>query len=203
MFNFTAKQVYFYPTCIGCKQGVRKVAAKIRSEHGNPPVQIKNAGIGNGSTVEDLEENRLRAVSDVNIISYFFLATNVDYSCTKAAAMAFHEGLGQELRLIHNAPRVKTSVVHPTKVRTEMIDYLVKSGKLNSTTGLPDDVAGAVINQLYSGYKAQLVVPPSLGWVSLVRGTPSWFREYIRNSLSAMLIKAGHGHAPRREGVDP
>lgn len=113
------------------------MAENIRLEHGDPTVLINNAGIGNNKSILDLLEPGLRKIFDVNIIAHFTLlqqflpamiranhghivtvaslasfstqASNVDYACTKAAALALHEGLGQELKHIYNAPKVRTS----------------------------------------------------------------------------------------------
>lgn len=41
--------------------------------------------------------------------SFYSQAQNVAYASSKAAAMAFHEGLGQELRTRFNARKVRTS----------------------------------------------------------------------------------------------
>lgn len=84
-----------------------------------------------------ISETLVRKVFDVNIISHFLLlkeflpamvtqnhghivtlasmasfmvqASNVDYACTKAATLAFHEGLNQELKLLYKAPAVRTT----------------------------------------------------------------------------------------------
>jgi NAD(P)-dependent dehydrogenase (short-subunit alcohol dehydrogenase family) len=46
----------------------------------------------------------------------------VSYSMTKAAALAFHEGLSAELRgKKMNAPEIKLTCVHPTWSSTDMI----------------------------------------------------------------------------------
>lgn len=98
---------------------------------------INNAGIGNAKSILELPESRLRSIFDVNIIAHFLLlqeflpalvranhghivtiaslasfstqASNVDYACTKAGTLALHEGLGQELKHIYKAPKVRTS----------------------------------------------------------------------------------------------
>jgi all-trans-retinol dehydrogenase (NAD+) len=87
---------------------------------------INNAGIGNAYTVLDIPIEALRKLFDINLISHWStvqeflpdmiankkghimsvaslasfvaLAGAVDYSATKAALLAFHEGLTQELK---------------------------------------------------------------------------------------------------------
>jgi short-subunit dehydrogenase len=116
---------------------INRVAERIRSEHGDPTVLINNAGIQWNKPILELPQDRLHATFEVNIISNFLLvkeflpamvsnnhghivtvaslasfttrAVNVDYACTKSAALAFHEGLGQELRHIYRAPLVRTT----------------------------------------------------------------------------------------------
>lgn len=83
----------------------------------------------------------------------------------------------------------ESSVVHPTWVRTAMTQDLFNTGKLNDTTVDPDHLAGLIVDQIYSGYGAQLVVPPNLGWVSVVRGLPTWLQENIRDGVTTTVLK--------------
>ncbi len=113
------------------------MAQKIRKDHGDPTVLINNAGIGLNKTILDETEAELRRVFDVNTISHFLLvqeflpamiarnhghvvtiasmasfvvhAQNVDYTCTKASSLAFHEGLAQELKSRYNANKIRTT----------------------------------------------------------------------------------------------
>jgi all-trans-retinol dehydrogenase (NAD+) len=115
------------------------VAETIRKEHGEPTVLINNAGTGTNKTILDETEAELRRVFDVNTISHFLLAKefvpamakrnhghivtvasmasfmvhaqNVDYTCTKASCLAFHEGLAQELKSRYDANKVRTTSV--------------------------------------------------------------------------------------------
>jgi all-trans-retinol dehydrogenase (NAD+) len=52
--------------------------------------------------------------------SYMSIPQLSEYSCSKAAALALHEVLTAELVHRYNAPRVRTSVICPTKVATQM-----------------------------------------------------------------------------------
>lgn len=91
------------------------------------------------ATILDESEEQIRRIFDVNTIAHFLLikeflpamirhdhghivtlaslasfvtgVKNVDYSCTKASALAFHEGLTQELRHVYNARKVRTRSV--------------------------------------------------------------------------------------------
>jgi short-subunit dehydrogenase len=112
------------------------VAAKIRKAHGDPTVLINNAGIGAEGTILDKAEATVRKTFEVNSLSHFLtvkeflpsmikrnhghvvtvasaasfvsIGEMVDYSCTKASALAFHEGLTQEIRYWYGAKKVRT-----------------------------------------------------------------------------------------------
>ncbi|VUC38070.1 unnamed protein product [Clonostachys rosea] len=208
----------FYRIDLSDPAAIASIADRVRKEHGDPTVLINNAGIGNAMPLLGLSEPKIRKVFEVNIIALILLvreflpsmvqrnhghviniasmasfatqASNVDYGCSKAAVLSFSEGLAQELRHIYKAPMVRTSVVHPTWVHTPMIARLKEQGKMRDPTVSPEEVAGRVVDQLYSTYGAQIVVPGSLGWVSLLRGFPGWLQEGIRDSVSVDLLSA-------------
>jgi all-trans-retinol dehydrogenase (NAD+) len=131
-----APNVHYYKTDITSSKAIAEVASSIRSSYGHPTVLINNAGIGFGYTILEVPEDSLRKIFEVNTISHFLtvkeflpemvkqnhghvvtvasmasfvtIAQNTDYSCTKAGAMAFHEGLTQELKHRYRAPKVRT-----------------------------------------------------------------------------------------------
>jgi short-subunit dehydrogenase len=116
---------------------ISNAAEAIRKSHGNPTVLINNAGIGVGRTILTESEEGIRKTFDVNIVAHFLIvkeflpamveknhghvvtvasmssfvapAQMVDYACTKAALVAFNEGLASELRSRYKAPNVRTT----------------------------------------------------------------------------------------------
>lgn len=98
---------------------------------------INNAGIVLFKNILDESDDERRRIFDVNIFAHFTLvqellpgmiaknhghivtvasmasfytqAQNVSYACTKSAAMAFHEGVAQELRARYGANKVRTT----------------------------------------------------------------------------------------------
>lgn len=129
----------FYKTDVTSSSNIAEVAAAIRRDIGHPTVLVNNAGIGHCKPILEETEAQIRATFDVNNIAHFLLvkeflphmiernhghvvtlasmasfvvwASNVDYSCTKAASLAFHEGLAQELRHRYEAHKVRTTCV--------------------------------------------------------------------------------------------
>jgi short-subunit dehydrogenase len=58
-----------------------------------------------------IEKNHGHVITIASMASFIGLGDMVEYSCTKASALAFHEGLRQELRLWYKAPKVRTTCV--------------------------------------------------------------------------------------------
>ncbi|KAJ5358226.1 hypothetical protein N7541_005384 [Penicillium brevicompactum] len=133
--------VSFYKANITNSADIAAVAATIRENHGDPTVLVNNAGVGHDGTILEEPESKIRQTFEVNTLSHFLMVKEflpamvkanhghvitiasmasfvalgemVDYCCSKASALAFHEGLRQELKYWYNAPNVRTSVIHP------------------------------------------------------------------------------------------
>lgn len=133
----TRGRTYHYQVDVTSREAVRDVGRRIRDEvGGDPTVLINNAGLAVGRPLLDGDEQTVRAVFGVNLLAHFWtaheflpamiardhghvismasvasyvtLASNVEYSCTKAGVQAFHEGLGQDLRHRYGAKSVLT-----------------------------------------------------------------------------------------------
>ncbi|GJP87941.1 hypothetical protein CBS115989_10353 [Aspergillus niger] len=209
--------VHFYKADITSSAALHPVAEQIRREHGHPTVLVNNAGVANDGTILDETEAKIRLTFEVNAISHFLMVKEflpamiernhghvvtvaslasfmslgeiVDYSCSKASALAFHEGLGQELKYWYKATGVKTSVVHPLWVRTPMIQQLTDAGKQFKQPVLTvERVGNTIAKQILSGRSGQIILPESLWWISLVRAWPTWLQETARGLASKDLV---------------
>lgn len=79
-------------------------------------------------------------------------------------------------------------VVHPTWVRTPLIERLSQKKDFNEFVLEPETVANAVVAQILKGESAQLILPGRYGIaVPSVRGWPSWIQESMRNSVAQVL----------------
>jgi all-trans-retinol dehydrogenase (NAD+) len=129
--------VHYYKADISKPTEISTIAKVIRKEHGDPTILINNAGISVCRPLLSETEEQIRRVFDVNTISHFFTvkeflpamvkqnhghivtvasmssysvhAANIDYACSKASALAFHEGLAQEIKSRYKAPKVRTT----------------------------------------------------------------------------------------------
>lgn len=135
--NLKASNIFYYQVDITSSSQIASAASEIRKGQGDPTVIINNAGLGYLQPILEGTEAQIRKTFDVNTISHFLMAreflpamikknhghvvtiasmasylvhaANVDYACTKASALAFHEGLASELRVRYNAPNIRTT----------------------------------------------------------------------------------------------
>ncbi|KAL3459236.1 hypothetical protein BJX64DRAFT_291486 [Aspergillus heterothallicus] len=216
-FSLPAR-VTFYKADITSSASIAEVAEKIRAKLGDPTVLINNAGVGHEGTILQKPEAKIRQTFEVNTVSHFLMVREfmpnmieknhghiitiasmasfiglgdmVEYSCTKASALAFHEGLRQELRLWYKAPRVRTSIVHPLWVRTPMIKVLTDAGsEFKQPILTPEMVSAAVVKQVVKQSSGQIILPSYYTPLSMLRALPNWFQEFARGVGSRDFIK--------------
>jgi short-subunit dehydrogenase len=56
-----------------------------------------------------IKENHGHVVTIASLASYLAVSPTITYSSSKAGAMAFHEGLANELIVRYDAPKVRTT----------------------------------------------------------------------------------------------
>lgn len=208
----TNERAFYFKCDITSFSAVAETADAIRKTlGGDPSILINNAGLARRNSILDAPEASLRKILSVNLLamwfttkaflpamirenkghvvtvaslaSFFALSTSVEYSATKAGALAFHEGLACEIKNVYHAPGVITTIVHPDFVRTPMTepfaDVIEKTRKMMSV----EDVSRPVLNQIFSGRGAQIVVPKNLTFLSSLRGWPSYLQEGLRDVM--------------------
>lgn len=221
---FAVPNVHYYECDVSSQPLVFDAAEKIRKALGKPSILINNAGIGKPYTILDLPPGRPREVYNVNVLSHFntlqeFLPDMLEqkkgyimavasiasfwsgagmsaYSCSKAAVLALHETLNQELKHRYHCPEIKTAIVHPYFTRTNIIaDFVEQIEKRKSAPILePQDVAAAMVEQILSGKGGQLFMPKSTSiLIPLVRGLPTWVQEFLRDSVAKSEVNSEMG----------
>jgi len=141
-------RIQHYTCDITDRTAVMELAEKIRKQYGDPSILVNNAGVCYQHSILDASEKELNSLFDVNIISHYWTlqafvpamvanrkghvvalasmasyltaASLVPYSNTKHAVLSLYEGLQQELRVVHGAPEIKVTSVHPTFADTPM-----------------------------------------------------------------------------------
>ncbi|CAN8100361.1 unnamed protein product [Discula destructiva] len=194
---------------------IAETADKVRANVGSPSILVNNAGITGSHTILKTPSDFLERIFNANILSHWRLvqqfmpdmikndkghivtvasvnsfltnSANADYVATKAAALAFHEGLTCELKIWYKAPGVKTTIAHPSWVRTPMIERsILQSGqdpKILQSMLKPEEVAEVIIRQVIRRRGAQLFIPSFAAPISWLQGLPNWAQELVRDSF--------------------
>lgn len=101
----------------------------------------------------------------------------VDYSATKAAAISLHEGLRTELKVHHNAPAIRTTLVCPSTTNTKMFKGLRGSSAFFVPIKEPSYVASLVVDAIWAGESRQIVIPTFQSWsCAWLRAFPASYR---------------------------
>jgi all-trans-retinol dehydrogenase (NAD+) len=200
---------YFYCD-VTSSSSISDAAHSLRLTWGDPSILINNAGVGVPHSILETTNEWAEKIFKINIISHFWMVKEfmpdmvkknkghivglasmasfvappgiVDYASTKAAVLAFHEGLSMEIKHIYKTPGLLNTVVHPSWVKTPLVggyeDHLEKTqGKLMN----PVHIAKRITDQVFSCRGGQLVMPRELKVAAGIRGHPNWVQEIIRD----------------------
>lgn len=202
--------VQYFHCDLADKSSILKASSAVRASLGHPTVLINNAGCARGKTILDSTENDIRLTFNVNALSHYFLAQQflphmieknhgmvvtvaslagyltapsmVDYSSSKAAALAFHEGLTAELTTRYKADKVRTVVMCQGYTRTALFEGFAGNSLY------PETVAEEIVKAVLNGRSAHLVLPESSwGIVPKVRAWPVWMQYGLRKGLKNLM----------------
>ncbi|KAI2635288.1 NAD(P)-binding protein [Xylaria nigripes] len=200
--------VHYFKCDITSAIDLAETAEDIRDEVGEPTILINNAGVARGKTILETSEKDLKFTFDVNtfahyntvkeflpymikknhgmvvtvasIASWLSVPNMVDYSMSKAAAQAFHEGLSAELMTRYKAPRVRTILVNLGYAKTALFTGF----DTGSTFFIPalecETVADAICRQIFTGRSGQIVVPAFVRFFQLIQALPHWYAYRLR-----------------------
>lgn len=213
--------VRFYRCDIINSEAIAAAAAQIRTDLGaDPTVLINNAGILIARPMLEGTEAETRLTFEVNTLSHYRLAREflpamvsrnhgmvvtvaslaglvtvsnmVDYAASKAAAVAFHEGLATELVTRYGAPRVRTVLVTQTFTRTLLLGVISPEHSFTSPVLEPETVAEAIVDQVLTGKSGLVSLPGTTGWLSWqLRSLPLWLQNRVRNRLERQTRPPG------------
>ncbi|KAF9700124.1 hypothetical protein EKO04_001386 [Ascochyta lentis] len=212
--------IRYYQCDVTSRDSIHSTAHTIRPDLGSASILINNAGIGNAYTILDIPTEALRNMFDINLISHWStiqeflpdmiakkkghimsvaslasfvaLAGAVDYSATKAALLALHEGLTQELKHRYKCPEIKTTIVHPGWTKSAITSHeAIKAGLKQVGASLlePEDVADAMVKQIIAAKSGQIVLGPRIS--PKIRAFPMWLQEIVRDSQANVV--SGNG----------
>lgn len=207
-FN-TPKNVRYYKCDITSPATIAEVAAQIRKDVGSPTVLVNNAGVARGKSILSASEKDVRFTFDVNTLAHYWLAQEfvpamvkknhgmvvtvaslaayvtvpnmVDYAASKAAALAFHEGLTAELKTRYNAPKVRTVVVNQGYTKTPLFQGYNNDSKFLMPTLEPETVAEGIVEKILAGHSGQLILPGFGVTSTILRFLPHWAQIRVRS----------------------
>ncbi|PVH94861.1 NAD(P)-binding protein [Periconia macrospinosa] len=202
--------VHFFKCDLADPQSIAAAAASLKSTIGDPTVLINNAGLARGKHILSATEFDIRLTFNVNTLSHYFLAQQflphmiarnhgqivtvasqaayvtapkmVDYAASKAAALAFHEGLSAELSQVYNAPGVRTIIMAQGYTRTKLFEGFEGPGLF------PETVAEEIVKAVLRGESAHLTLPVH-GWpiIAGMRLLPGWIQYGVRKRLVSVM----------------
>ena len=202
--------VKYFHCDLASTTSITTAATSIRSTLGPPTILINNAGCARGKTILDATESDIRLTFNVNTLSHYFLTQQflphmiaqnhgmvvtvasyagyvtapqmVDYCASKAAALAFHEGLAAELASIYKAPKVRTVLMAQSYTRTKLFEGF------NSNALYPETVAEEIVKAVLGG-RSQHILLPAAGWyfVAGLRGQPLFMQYWVRKGLDNLM----------------
>ncbi|PQE19127.1 Short-chain dehydrogenase reductase SDR protein [Rutstroemia sp. NJR-2017a BBW] len=222
------KTAQFFQCDLSKHAEIADICAQIRNTMGHPTILLNNAGIASGKPLLETDDKEYQAMFDINTIAHFHLVKNflpnmiqhnhghiitiasmasfvtiplnVSYSQAKASAHAFHEGLSQEIKHIYGAPKVRTSIFHPSWVETPMTRFLTTAKGWDQPTLKASEVADSIVKCILEGRSRRVFLPGGYVWAATIKGWPSWVQEGVRNRGAGMVrALQGGGYAGGEE----
>jgi len=217
--------VHYYQCDVSDPKAVAEVAERIREDVGDPTILINNAGIVQGKLIIDLEPQEVQKTFGVNAVSHFYLLKEflpamiqaktghivsiasvlgtigcpqvADYSASKAAVTSLHEALRYELDARHGCPDIRTTLVSPGLLQTNLFASIAPQNQFFLPTVSPHDLVKKIIQALDTHESREIWEPLYTNYAWILRGLPSWMRDGAQ-----CLTGAGRAMAPFRRKRD-
>lgn len=209
--TYTAPPSVRYFRCdLASRASIEAAADAVRAAFGAPTVLINNAGCARGKTILDSSESDIRLTFNVNSLAHYFLVQQflpamikanhgmvvtvaslaayvsapsmVDYASSKAAALAFHEGLSSELVTHYKADKIRTIVMCQGYTRTKLFEGF------NQRALYPETVAEEIVKAVLKGKSGHFMKPETAwGIAPKVRGWPVWMQYGMRKRMDNLM----------------
>lgn len=209
--------VHYFACDITSTSAIETAASQIRSTVGKPTVLVNNAGVCRGKSLLNVTDRDLELTFGVNTIAHYklvrafvpdMIAANhgmivtvasvaawvtashmTEYAASKAASLAFHEGLSTELVTTHNAPRVRTVMVNQSYTRTSLFQgFGIKDSTFFGPPLYVDTLVDEMVAQILRGESGQIIMP---GWYKIVgahlRSFPHWMQIRVRQDTADIM----------------
>ncbi|KAF2830520.1 NAD(P)-binding protein [Ophiobolus disseminans] len=202
------KGVVYYQCDVSDAKQVEAAAAKIVEDLGVPTILINNAGIVHKKSILDTTAEEVEQTFRVNTLSHFhtlrtFLphmlregrgtivtvssvlghlgAANLSaYTASKAALLALHHSLRAELAQIPEAKEIKTILVTPGQMSTQMFADVNPPSNFFGPTATPADLGKSIIKLIEKGESGEVAIPLYSHWIGFFFVLPVGIQQLIR-----------------------
>lgn len=199
---------------------IRATCAEVKSSVGYPTVLINNAGFARGKNILETTDNDLRLTFQINSMCHYQLVREflpdmvaknhgmiitvaslaayvtapslVDYAASKAAALAFHEGLQAEIATVFKAPKIRTVAVCQGYTKTALFEGFNKGDGFVEYPLDPETVAEAIVKAVLKGRSDHICLPRGNSLISGLAGWPIFLQGSIRKDTKKKM-KAWNG----------
>ncbi|KZS97932.1 retinal short-chain dehydrogenase/reductase [Sistotremastrum niveocremeum HHB9708] len=203
--------INFYECDVSNWEAVSAVHQKIVDEVGHPTIIINNAGIVHGKSLLDLAPKDIERTFNVNVLGYFWILKAFlpellkqksghivtvgsvlgllgipslsDYCASKAAVINLHETLRYELDTKYCTPNIRTTLLMPGHIETEMFSGIkMPESFLNKFVAprlAPHTVVKAIIAALDDQESRTIRLPFYTHLVPWINLSPSYIQDFF------------------------
>ncbi|KAF2130438.1 NAD(P)-binding protein [Dothidotthia symphoricarpi CBS 119687] len=207
------KGVVYYQCDVGDARQVEAVAAKIVKDLGPPTILINNAGIVHTKSILDttaeeveqtfrvntlshfttlrtflpymLHERRGTIVTVASVLGYLGAANLSAYTASKAALLALHHSLRAELAQHPDAKEIKTILVTPGQMSTQMFAAVKTPSNFAAPVVTPAEIAKNIIRLIERGESGDVALPLYSRYIQFLGILPFGVQHILRR-LSGM-----------------
>jgi hypothetical protein len=131
-----------------------------------------------------IAKNHGMVITVASLAAYVTAPKLVDYAASKAAALAFHEGLQAEIATVYKAPKVRTVVICQGYTKTALFEGFHQGDGFVEYALDPETVAEAIVKAVLAGRSDHILLPRSNSFISSsLAGFPIFMQASIRKDL--------------------
>ncbi|PVI04139.1 NAD(P)-binding protein [Periconia macrospinosa] len=215
------KGVLYYECDVSDPKQVEAAVAEIVEDLGPPTILINNAGIVQAkpildSTAEEVEqtfrtntfshfttlrtflphmiqERRGTIVTVASVLGHVGAANLASYAASKAALIALHQSLRSELAQNPDADEIKTILVTPGQMGTEMFAGLKTPSNFLAPVVTPAEIAKDILRLIEKGESGEVAVPLYSKYIQILNVLPVGVQALVRrwSGLDTAVARSG------------
>lgn len=204
--------VVYYSCNVADYGQIKELRKTIKQNHGIVSLLFNNAGITRISPLEETSEGDIHRIIDVNYIGAYMMiqtflpdmiesgqgyiinvasvlgivspARLTSYGASKGGIIAYHKSLSQRIKRVGSG-RIKTLLVCPGKLRTEMFAHVETPSKVLAPDVDPAQLANQIVNAIGHNSTRTLNSPYYVNLVPFIKSL-NWPYLRILKNLSGM-----------------